>query len=325
MAIIINRRKSLFNKVWLEKYRPTSINDIVMDDQMKSKFSEFITNEDFPSLLLVGSPGTGKTTMAYILLDNAVKNEGDFLELNGSLFGTIDVVRNTIVEFIKTKSFFSKKKFIFIDEADKLSDAAQDSLRNLMEQSSDHISFILTANYLHKISEPLQSRLQTFMFKSMPEEYIFNFVKDVLQKENIRFEEDSLRYIVKATMPDMRRCMNEINKAVYNSGNERYLSINNTSESFKGEQGFINQCIDFYNIAVQKQINNNIIKSMYTMIDNDSIDFRRVLEALAHKLPKVRMQTLAAHFFNTSKDCISIKMHMMEFIGEYILICTGLK
>ena len=167
MGIIISKRKLKYSDVWLEKYRPSTLDEVVMNDSYKEKFKEYIKSGSVPSMLLVGSPGTGKTTMAYILLDACVFDDMDYLEMNGSLFRGIDVIRN-LDDFIKSgNDVFLRKKIIFIDEADKLTPDAQDSLRNLIEQNTDHLSFILT-NYAHKITDALKSRLQTFTFKQLP-------------------------------------------------------------------------------------------------------------------------------------------------------------
>ena len=321
MGLILDRRKILFKDVWLEKYRPDNMASIVMPDAMKAKFTEFINNMDIPSLLFVGSPGTGKTTMAYILLDRIIQNESDFLELNGSLFGTIGTIREQITEFIKMKSFFSKKKIVFIDEADKLTDAAQASLRNLIEQSSNYVSFLLTANYINKISEPLQSRLQTYKFKSLDEKQIISFVTDILNKENIRYAQEDVKYIVDATKPDIRRCLNEINKAVYNTGSERALNLANLSEEFTNEQMFIDSCMDFYQLAKQDNIQNEAMNNLFSLVKSADVDFPRCLRYLTDHLEKISLRTLAAEFFNSSKDCIDIRMHMAEFIGKYIVKC----
>ena len=323
MGIIIEERKNRYgNKdVWLEKYRPSDINEVVLPDKYRKKFKEFIINQEFPSLLLIGSPGTGKTTMAYILLDACIGDTADYLEMNGSLFRGIEVIRS-LDDFIKADSMFSKRKVIFIDEADKLTADAQDSLRNLIEQNSDHLSFLLTANYPHKITEALKSRLQTYQFEKLPEDNRRNFVYKVLANENIRYNTEEVEYIIKATDPDLRRCLNEINKAVItDSTGSKVLSLGNTDETFLIEQKFVE---NINNILIFAQQNNpEAMKQCcawaYTQIFNDVMNHETVYEKLVEIMPNIRIKTMAAHYYNELPSCPSPKMNMIEFFGEMII------
>lgn len=322
MGIIIEERKARYgNKdVWLEKYRPSDLNEVVLPDKYRKKFQEFINNKEFPSLLLIGSPGTGKTTMAYILLDACIGDTADFLEMNGSLFRGIDVIRS-LDDFIKSDSMFSKRKVIFIDEADKLTADAQDSLRNLIEQNSDHLSFMLTANYPHKITDALKSRLQTYKFEKLPEDNRRSFVYKVLANENIRYDSNEVEYIIKATDPDLRKCLNEINKAVLtDSTGQKVLSLGNTDESFLIEEKFVENITNMLIFA--QQGNQEAMKQCcswgYKQIMSDSMNYETVYEKLVVVLNIVRLKTMTAHSYNQMATCVSPKMLMMEFFGDLI-------
>lgn len=320
MGIIIQGRKLKYSDVWLEKYRPETLDEVVLPDQFKKKFREFIKNEEFPSLLLIGSPGTGKTTMAYILLDTCIKDEMDYLEMNGSLFRGIDVIRN-LDDFIKSETVFSKKKVIFIDEADKLTADAQDSLRNLIEQNSDHLSFLLTANYAHKITDALKSRLQTFKFNKLPTDNRREFVYDVLNKEGIKYQPNDVEYILQATDPDLRRCLNEINKVVFSdpSGN-RTLSLGNADESFLIEQKFVDNLLNM--IELKKQHRDQEMSQAaawgYQQIMSDGMDYYEMYDKLIPTLKVIKLRTMAAHYYNGLSTCVSPKVLTIEFFGELI-------
>lgn len=321
MGVIIQARKDRYiNKdVWLEKYRPDNISEVVLPESYRKKFNEFINNKEFPSLLLIGSPGTGKTTMAYILLDACIGDEQDYLEMNGSLFRGIDVIRN-LDDNIKTDAMFSKRKVIFIDEADKLTPDSQDALRNLIEQNTDTVSFLLTANYAHKITDALKSRLQTYKFEKLPEDNRRSFVYKVLANENIRYNTNDVEYIIKATDPDLRRCLNEINKAVITQPDgTKMLSLGNNDESFLVEEKFVENVVNMITFAQQQKSDEfkQCCAWGYKQIMSDSMNYETVYEKLVSALSIIRLKTMSAHYFNQLPTCISPKMLMIEFFGEF--------
>lgn len=317
MGIVISQRKKKFNDVWLEKYRPDTMESIIMDDKYKKKFEEFIKDGSVPSLLLVGPPGTGKTTLAYILIDQVVHDDMDFLEMNGSLFRGIDVVRS-LSDFLKSMTIMSKKKVIFIDEADKLTPDAQDSLRNVIEQNSDHVSFIFTANYSYKITDALKSRLQTYTFKHLPEKEMYSFVYDVLKKEGIEFRKEDVDFIINATTPDMRRCLNEINKVVFSNGSSKILTLSNTAGDFLAEQKFVDTCLLIMDKKSSGQNYTDDVRLCYGWIYNDNMDYLDVFEKMNKLMKVIKLKTMCAHYYNELAKVISPKMLMIEFFGEFI-------
>ena len=324
MGIIIDERKKRFSTVWLEKYRPDSIDMIVMSDAYKKKFKEFIDDQTIPSLLLVGAPGTGKTTLAYILIDQLIHDDSDFLEMNGSLFRGIDVVRS-LNDFIKSMTMASKKKIIFIDEADKLTPDAQDSLRNIIEQNSDHLSFIFTANYAYKISDALQSRLQNYKFKQLPEKEQTTFIYMVLEKEGIVYKKEDLDYIMNATMPDMRKCLNEINKVVFNDKDRKVLSLSQATTDFLSEQKFIDLCSSIITKHLAKVDYGDDVRSGYAMIYADTMDYVSLFEKISLNFKYVKLKTMGAHYCNELARIVSPKMLAIEFFGEFMNFVFTLK
>lgn len=315
--MVLGNRRERFKTVFLEKYRPSCLEEIILDAHIKQKMEEYIKSGRIPSLLFVGQPGTGKTSLAYILIDQIIKNEADYIEINGSLLRGIDTIRG-FDDFIKTPPLESKIKIIFIDEADKLTNDSQDSLRNLIEQNSAFVSFILTANYQQKITDALKSRLETYYFSVLPKENISSLIKDILKKENIQFEEDAIDFLIKETYPDIRRCLNEINKFVIRGSNgegKRILNLDLLKKSnVLMDEKFVNMCLE---LIEKKNLENNI-RLIYDWIYNEKIDFVRVLEKLNMQVKNIKLKTLTAKMYNDLFRVVSPKMLMIEFVGLFV-------
>lgn len=199
--------------IWAEKYRPETIDDVIIPDSIKEKFKTFIEQKQLPNLLLTSSsPGTGKTTTAYALCnDIGVKP----LFLNASLNNSIDDIRMTVMSYATTMSLFggSSHKVVVFDEADRLSAAAMDALKGIIEEVHSNCRFILTANTKSKIIEPLQSRLTNidFVFDKADSAKMtmkmFKRVCEILDENTIAYNKPALAGIVKAFFPDNRRLL----------------------------------------------------------------------------------------------------------------------
>jgi len=318
MGFIIAQRKERYKDVWLEKYRPSSLDEIVLDANYKRKFKEMIADDFVPHLLFLGSAGTGKTTLAYILLDSVIHDECDYLEMNGSLKRGIGQI-NALNDFIKSESFLSKRKVIFIDEADKLTSDAQDALRNILEQESDHLSFIFTGNHAYKIIDPIQSRMQTYRFERLPKDYVQKYVFDVMDKEAITYQKQDVDYIINATYPDLRKCLNEINKVVYrDSGDGKILSLGNAGANFLVEQKFLENLISIANAQATKSDPNQFIREAYAHIDADNMDYLLTFEKIYEHFRTIGFRTLTSKFYNDVAKVISPKYLMAEYLGEFL-------
>lgn len=199
--------------LWVEKYRPKKISDCILTDDLKTTFQQFVDAGNIPNMLLSGGPGIGKTTVAKAMLEEL---GCDYIVINGSMNGNIDTLRTEIRNFASTVSFSGGRKYVILDEADYLNPSStQPALRNFMEEYSSNCGFILTCNFKNRIIEPLQSRCTTIDFKDVGTKQAALFLKrmvDILNNENVTFDQKVLVRIVQKYMPDWRRIINELQR-----------------------------------------------------------------------------------------------------------------
>jgi DNA polymerase III delta prime subunit len=194
-------------QLWVEEYRPTKISEYVFrDEEQKKQVQSWVATGAIPHLLFSGAAGTGKTTLAKVLLHELGVDWGDVLFINGSVENGVDEVRTKISNFATTLGF-GEFRYVLLDEADYLSPNAQAALRGVMERFSNSCRFILTCNYPHKIIPAIHSRCQGFHIEKLDKTEFTVRIGEILTKENINFDLDTLDMYVSAEYPDMRKCI----------------------------------------------------------------------------------------------------------------------
>lgn len=213
--------------LWVEKYRPKTVDGYVFrDDHQRKQIATWIKDQSIPHLLLSGSAGIGKTTLAKILIQELGIEDYDVLELNASRTNSVDDVRDKITNFVSMIPF-GIFKVVLLDEADYLSPNAQAALRGVMEEYHETARFILTCNYRNKIIPAIQSRCQGFHVERTDQTEFTARVATILVDENIEFDLDTLDVYVKLTYPDLRKCINLVQQNIQ----EGILSLPNRSDA----------------------------------------------------------------------------------------------
>lgn len=202
--------------LWVEKYRPKTIADTILPEELKATFQQFVDQKNIPNLILSGSAGVGKTTVARAMLEEL---ECDYIVINGSMNGNIDTLRHEILNFASSVSLSGGRKYVILDEADYLNaNSTQPALRNFMEEFSKNCGFILTCNFKNRIIEPLHSRCSVIDFKLSKSagaklaSQFFKRVEKILANENIEFDRAVVAEVVTKFFPDWRRVLNELQR-----------------------------------------------------------------------------------------------------------------
>ena len=265
----VNTQKD--NTLWVESYRPSTLDTFIGNEHLKTKLKNYLETGDIPHLLFVGKPGTGKTTAAKMIVNSI---ECDYMIINASDENGIDTIRDKIKGFASTMGF-KPLKVIILDESDFLSGNGQAALRNVMETFSRHCRFILTANYIEKIIEPIQSRCQIFQVNPPSKKDIAVHLSNILKNESVNFNIKDLVPIVDSGYPDIRKMINTIQ--LNSIKGELKLDMSNLVES-----DYKFKILDI--LKSKDDVRNRYMKLRQTLIDSRVSDFTDLFTFLYDKV-----------------------------------------
>lgn len=263
------------NTLWVEKYRPTKLEDYIGSESLKKAMSFYIKDNDIPHLLLHGNAGGGKTTLAKIIANTIAEN--NFLYINASDENSVDTVREKIKLFASTAGF-GGLKIIILDEADFTTPNFQAALRNVMETYSKNTRFILTCNYVDKIIEPIQSRCQSFNIVPPSKKEVAILASNILKSEEVEYDIPTLASVVDLSFPDIRKIINALQKfsigklLAVPSEESTDISVANAIIKLLGKSSTLQQ-IDRFN-ELRQLVANSLIRDFNPIYRHiyDSID-----------------------------------------------------
>lgn len=287
------------NMPWVERYRPTKFDDIVLDPINKKIFENILKKEYFSNLLFYGPPGTGKTTTIINLINEYQKkygnqHKGSVIHLNASDERGIDIIRNQINLFVKTNSIFETKyKFVILDEVDYMTKNAQQALKYLLQTSTYNVRFCLICNYISKIDESLQNEFICIRFNQLPKKDIHHFIQTIAEKEGIVINNQIIETLQKMYKSDIRSMINyiQLNQNIllcdkYIIHQEVWEKLHNYMYNIhiKNDEiyNFINEISIQYNIDkinILQSYFNYIIRTHPNIITNE---FLTIIETIIH-------------------------------------------
>ena len=282
------------NRPWVEKYRPTRFEDIVLDPLNRKLLKNIVTQNKFPNLLFYGPPGTGKTTTIINLINKYQekydqKNKGLKIHLNASDDRGIDVIRNQINQFVNTKTLFGNGlKFVILDEVDYMTKNAQQALRYLIQQYNKNIRFVLICNYISKIDSALQNEFIRLRFCQLPKKDTFNFLKTIIEKEKLKITTKQINIIQKKFKSDIRSMINYIQSNHTNLNfNTDILSkkfLEKTLNNIRKKAGSyeILQICNKNNIEIKDFINELVLYIINEKVELLNEDFINSIQIIVH-------------------------------------------
>ena len=266
--------------LWVEKYRPTTIDACILPNSLKSSFSEFVKDKHIPNLILSGGPGIGKTTVAKAMVEEI---GATWMMINGSEESGIDVLRTKIKNFASTVSLEGGRKYIILDEADYLNpQSTQPALRGFMEEFHKNCGFILTCNYKNRLIEPLHSRCSVVDFiipksdKPKLASDFFSRVQTILKDEGVKFDQKAVAELLNKYFPDWRRVLNELQRYSASGQIDAGILVNLSEVN-------INELME----SLKKQEFTNVRKWIVNNLDNDPVRiFRRIYDSMYDHIDK---------------------------------------
>jgi len=263
--------------LWVEKYRPKTIEETILPTELKKVFQQFVDQKNIPNLILSGTAGVGKTTVARAMLEQL---ECDYIVINGSMNGNIDTLRNEILNFASSVSLSGGRKYVILDEADYLNaNSTQPALRNFMEEFSSNCGFILTCNFKNRIIDPLHSRCSVIDFKISKKDMaklagqFFKRVQIILKNEVVNYEPSVVAEVINKHFPDWRRVLNELQRYSATGAIDSGILANMQETNLRGLITFLKE--KNYT-EMRKWVKNNLdtdVNQLFTQIYDTAEEF----------------------------------------------------
>ena len=298
---------------WVEKYRPTEFDKIVLEPLNKRIMENILLKNHFPNLLFYGPPGTGKTT-TIINLVNAYqekynqKNKGLMIHLNASDERGIDIIRNQINSFVNSSGLFSKgAKFVILDEVDYMTKNAQQALKYLLQSYNSNVRFCLICNYISRIDESLQNEFMRLRFNQLPEREIVGFLSVINENENIKLTETTLKSIQKLYKSDIRSMINYMQSNQNLIGHSEIIDNNvweNLTKSF-----------------LDKETREKIIEMFIFISSKYNIEIKNIIKDYLNFIIRFKPEYVNENLLNFIEHI----MHIQEPNISYLLSYTILK
>jgi DNA polymerase III delta prime subunit len=299
---------------WVEKYRPTHFENIVLDPINRQFFTQIIEKNQFPNLLFYGPPGTGKTTTIINLIQEYQKtysriNKGNVIHLNASDERGIDIIRNQIHSFVKSNNLFETGfKFVILDEVDYMTKNAQQALKYLLQTTNTNVRFCLICNYISKIDEPLKNEFICVRFNQLPQKDIISFIDTIVKKENIHISNESLFTIQSMYKSDIRSMIN-------------FLQLNQNFNLTEWNQNVLTPTVldDLHNLFSMETKEDVIIKTIYQISKNYNIDKMHLIKCYFNHIIRCKLVTISPEFIEIIKKTIHCVNSEMEDTIQFII------
>jgi replication factor C subunit 3/5 len=310
---------------WVEKYRPTKFDDIVLDPINRKIFKNILEKDYFPNLLFYGPPGTGKTTTIINIINEYQikynqKNKGTVIHLNASDERGIDVIRSHIHQFVKSNNFFDKGlKFVILDEVDYMTKNAQQALKYLLQSSCYNVRFCLICNYISKIDESLKNEFICVRFNQLPKDDIYKFIKNITKNEDLEITDLAIDRIQKIYNSDIRSMINfiQLNQSI--SSNEKKISI--WEENIVTDKLWENIHTFIENEKNQKNDNTNKWKEFLNDISiKYNIDKKTILKNYLNYIIRKKSELLNNDFFIITETVMHSNDCNINHILEYFIL-----